>query len=513
MVESQALLWVSILPALAALWIGSGAVGGWIKGEESERHTAWVASLATGMALVVILVLDVQAWWHGVVPGSLRVLTWMESVGFRVMISVVADRLSLSFATLAALLGWLTVRFSIHYLHREVGFHRFFAFLSLFIAALLHFILAGNAVMAFVGWELMGLTSYWLIGYALHRVQAGASATRVIMTNRVGDAGFTVAILLGFTWLGGVEWSELVSGSTVLNSWQLGILTAGFVLAALVKSAQFPFVAWIGRALEGPTPSSALFYGALMIHAGVYLLLRLEDLLRQSPFLMTLLIVLGVLTVLYGVLVGLVQTDVKSGLICATQTQVGLMFLACGLGWFEWVAWHMAAHAGWRAYQWLSAPSYMHLMVAPTPATWRGLHRFPALYAAALARFWIDPLTDQLLLRPTHSLAKDLQSLDDRLLNPVMGNGPLDHVVLTLPRSAVQEGQSGVGAGRGWPARLLAFLADLAQWLEERILSVGGEGMVHTVDDLGAHLARIDQLFSEPRYLVLMIILTFVAIL
>ncbi|MBF0095908.1 MAG: hypothetical protein HQM04_03545 [Magnetococcales bacterium] len=509
MVE-QALLWVSVLPALAALWIGGGRLFGWLDGEKSERHTAWVASLATGLALLLMLFVDLQVLLQGEVPGSIRLATWMESVGFRVLISVTADRLSLSFATLSALLGWLTVRFSIHYLHREVGFHRFFALLSLFIAALLHFVLAGNAVMAFLGWELMGLTSYLLIGYALHRVQAGESATRVIMTNRVGDAGFTVAILLGFAWLGGVEWTELLATSTLLNSWQLGILTAGFLLAAQVKSAQFPFVAWIGRALEGPTPSSAIFYGALMIHAGVYLLLRLEDLLRQSPFLMTVLIILGTLTVLYGVLVGLVQTDVKSGLICATQTQVGLMFLACGLGWFEWAAWHMAAHAGWRAYQWLSAPSYMHLIHAPTPASWRGLHRFPALYTAALARFWLDPLTDQLLLRPTRALATDLQSLEDRLLNPGMGSGPLDQAVLTLPLAAAH---GTGGEGQGLPTRCLVVLADWAQWLEARILSVGGEGMVRTVDELGVYLARIDQLFSEPRYLVLMIILTFVAIL
>ncbi|WP_227657433.1 proton-conducting transporter membrane subunit [Candidatus Magnetaquicoccus inordinatus] len=510
--REQALLWVSLLPALAALWIGTALLMGWIQGEKSERHSALVASSASGLSLLLMLLVDLQVVVSGNMPGSLHVLTWMESVGYRVLVSVQADPLSLSMSTLAALLGWLTVRFSVHYLHREEGFHRFFALLCLFIAALLHFLLAGNAVMAFIGWELMGLTSYLLIGYALQRPQAGVSATRVILTNRVGDAGFTVAILLGFTWLGGVEWQELAAAATLLNSWQLGVLTAGFLLAAAVKSAQFPFAAWISRALEGPTPSSAIFYGSLMIHAGVYLLLRLESLLRHSPFLLTLLILLGSLTVLYGVLLGLVQTDVKSSLICATQTQVGLMFLGCGLGWFEWVAWHMAAHAGWRAYQWLSAPSYMHGMVAATPATWKGVQRFPSLYAASLARFWLDPLTDQLLTKPTQALAKDLQSLEDRLLNPLLGNSPLDRAILTRAGSSQAVGPE-MSGNNGLPALLLARLASWAQWLEDRILSVGGEGMVRTVDELGTHLSRIDQLFSEPRYLVLMIILTFVAIL
>ncbi|MBF0184609.1 MAG: hypothetical protein HQM06_09510 [Magnetococcales bacterium] len=505
----KGLLLVSLLPAMAAAWIGLALLLGWSRGESAERRTAFLASLASGLSLLLLLGIDLQVALHGGTPYPLPGIPWMESVGYRVMIQFTVDRLSLSMATLAALLGWLTIRFSVNYLHREVGFHRFFALLSLFVAALLHFLLAGNAVMAFIGWEMMGVTSYLLIGYALERSQASQSATRVMVTNRVGDAGFTVAILLAFAWLGGSEWPVLAQAWSLLNSWQLGILSAGFLLAALVKSAQLPFAAWIGRALEGPTPSSAIFYGSLMVHAGVYLLLRLQEMLRHSPFLLTLLVILGGLTALYGVLLGLVQTDVKNGLIAATQTQVGLMFLACGLGWFDWVAWHMAAHAAWRAYQWLSAPSYMHNMVGPTSPTWQGLHRFPSLYAAALARFWLDPLTDQLLVRPTHSLAKDLQSLDDRFINPLLGNAPLERQILSHGGRVEQSSVSGIGL----PGRILQQVAEWAQWVEDRILSVGGEGMVQTVGNLGRHLARIDQLFSEPRYLVLMIILTFVAIL
>ena len=503
---------VPLLPGLAAFWIGVGFLGGWNRGESGERGTARIASWGIGLALAVLLIVDAQALLTGSTPGSIRLAPWIETTGYNVMISFTLDRLGLVMGTLAALLGLLTSRFSVHYLHREAGFQRFFALLSLFIAAFLLFVIAGNAVLAFIGWELMGLTSYLLIGYAVQRSEATRNATRILITNRLGDAGFMVAIFLSYTGLGGSEWTDILGGLSLLSSLQLGVLAGGFVLAALVKSAQFPFAAWIGRALEGPTPSSAIFYGALMVHAGVYLLLRLEGLIRHSPFLMVVLCLLGLLTVLYGVLVGLVQTDVKSALICSTQTQVGLMFLACGLGWFEWATWHLAAHASWRAYQFLSAPTYMHFLDAPTPPTWVGLQGRTGLFTAALARFWLDPLTDVLITRPSQALAQDVQSLDDRLVSPLLGSGAMERILFGRCPSCKQAASQGMG-GVGLLGGLLAWVANGLQWLEVRILSMGGAGMVRMIVELGVYLLRIDRLFSEPRYLVLMIVLTFAAIL
>ncbi|MEO5341237.1 MAG: hypothetical protein H7837_12105 [Magnetococcus sp. MYC-9] len=501
--------WVPLLPALAAFWIGLGLLAGWNRGERGERATARVASWAVGASLGVILGLDLHALLSGTVPGSIRLLPWIDTTGFRVMISFTLDRLALSMTTLAALLAWLTIRFSVNYLHREAGFHRFFACLTLFISGLLLFLTAGNGVLAFVGWELMGLTSYLLIGYAVDRPTATRNATRVFVTNRLGDAGFTVAMLLAYTWLGSSEWTDILGGFSLLSSMQFGILSGGFLLAALVKSSQFPFAAWIGRALEGPTPSSAIFYGSLMVHAGVYLLLRLEGLIGRSPFLMVVLILLGALTAVYGLLVGLVQTDVKSALICATQTQVGLMFLACGLGWFEWAAWHMALHASWRAYQFLSAPSYMHFLDGPTAPVWAGLHGQQRLFAAAQARFWLDPLADLLITRPSQSLARDVQSLEDRLFNRLLGSNAMERILFGR---AISSGES-IPGGVGLPGGGLAYLANRLSGLEERIVGLGGEGMLTTVAGLGRTLMRIDRLFSEPRYLVMIILLTFSVIL
>jgi NADH:ubiquinone oxidoreductase subunit 5 (subunit L)/multisubunit Na+/H+ antiporter MnhA subunit len=146
--------------------------------------------------------------------------------------------------------------------------------------------MAGNAMLAFIGWELAGLSSYLLIAYAYDRPTATANATRVFVTNRIGDAGFIIAIVLSLFWVGGVEWPDILASSSTLNTLQAGLIITCFLLAALVKSAQVPFAPWIARALEGPTPSSAIFYGALTVHAGLYLVIRLAPLLREIPELM-----------------------------------------------------------------------------------------------------------------------------------------------------------------------------------------------------------------------------------
>ncbi len=202
--------------------------------------------------------------------------------------------------------------------------------LSLFLAGIQLVFLAGNGLLAFVGWEMCGVSSFLLIGYAWQRPVATGNALFVFVANRGGDAGFLLGLGFAAAWLGSFEWPALTDNPD-LPMLTARLLAFGFVVAAFAKSAQLPFTPWITRALEGPTPSSAIFYGAVMVHAGVFLMLRLSPLLAQVPDLMAALVVVGAATALYAWLCGLVQSDVKSALIYATVFQVALMFVAIGL--------------------------------------------------------------------------------------------------------------------------------------------------------------------------------------
>jgi NADH:ubiquinone oxidoreductase subunit 5 (subunit L)/multisubunit Na+/H+ antiporter MnhA subunit len=514
----ERLVWLApVLPLMAAAWIGIGYAIGANRGEDGERRTAIAAQLSTGGALLVLLVLGVHALLAGA-PGQVAIAPWLESGAYRVRLSFTLDALALSVGTLVALICLLTVRFATTYLHREPGFQRFFVVLLLFATGMLTIVLAGNPVLAFVGWELAGVSSYLLIGYAHDRPVATENATRVFVTNRIGDAGFVLGIFLAFLLVRDLEWPSLLAGAAGLDRLSLGFMLAGFLMAALAKSALVPFAPWIARALEGPTPSSAVFYGSLMVHAGVFLVLRLAPAFEHAPALLGLLGLFGLLTAVYAWLAGLTQTDVKSALIFSTTGQVGLMFLACGLGWFTLAAWHLAAHAAFRAWQFLSSPQLLHRVATPArpaPAWLTGSRR---LHTAAVQRFWLDPLADVLLVRPTRGMARDVARFDDEIVQRVAGRPGSEGVIGSLAEWETQRQTGAAGAapmrGHGAAGRLLVWLSDALAWLEERlVLQAAGAAFKERLRAAAHVLVQIDQLLAQPRYLLLMIMATFVVIL
>jgi len=515
MLESLAWL-IPTLPLLAAAWTGLGMLGGWTRRESAERPTALVVSGASLLSLSLLLALSINSLISGP-PGQMVMGSWFGSGDYQVMISFSLDALGLSMACLVAILCLITQRFSVSYMHREAGYQRFFMVMSLFTGAMLLIVMAGNAVLAFVGWELAGVSSYLLIAYAYDRPLAAVNATRAFVTNRIGDAGFLLSIGLALLWIGDVEWPRILQAD-IPGALTAGLMGLGFLVAALAKSAQVPFSPWISRALEGPTPSSALFYGAVMVHAGVYLVIRLQPLLERAPLLMALMILLGGLTVLYGWLSGLVQTDVKSSLMFSTITQVGLMFVASGLGWFGWAAWHLALHAIWRTWQFLNAPALMHLATRPARQVPDWLRRRPGLHAAAMQRFWLDPIADWLLVRPTRSLSQDVQDFDQRIINRIIGLPDRAGTLSTLAQwEALKQQRSrrkgDVGSARGAAGRLVQWIAGLLYWFEEHlILKGGGEGLDRGLKLIGVYLQHVERLLGQPRYLLLMIMATFVVI-
>ncbi|VAX08733.1 NADH-ubiquinone oxidoreductase chain L-like protein, cluster 1 [hydrothermal vent metagenome] len=514
---------IPLLPVLAALWIALGYLSGRNCGEAGEGQTSIVAVGSVLLSLFGLLWLDVQTLLTGVAPGYIIVANWFGVAEVQFQISFLLDAFALGMATLVALLALLGLRFSVNYMHREAGYQRFFMILCLFTAAMLLIVMAGNAVLVFVGWELAGLSSYLLIAYSYERTTAAANATRVFITNRIGDAGFIIAIALSYFWLGSSDWSVINTAGQSLESMQYALLGIAFVLAALVKSAQVPFTPWLARALEGPTPSSALFYGALMVHAGVYLLIRLQPLLEQIPELMTMLLVIGLLTSLYGFFGQLVQVDTKSMLIFSTSTQVGLMVAFCGLGWFKLAAGLLFLHAIWRGFQFFNAPGLMHLMGRATRPAPAFLKKCQRLYVASLQRFWLDSLADGLLVRPTQSLAKDAQYFEQHVVNRMVGLADSAGSVSSLAQweafrldgeRRVRGDYGDIAVGRGMLGRSMQWLAMLLHWFEEHlVLSGGDEGIKRLILRLGSLLMRVDELLSHPRYLLLMVAVTFVVIL
>ena len=497
------LVWlVPVLPLLAAAVTGLRVVLGGARGDAGEPLTARLGALGALGGLLTLLGIDLVALLDGA-PG-LRVFgTWFASGRWQGGISFLLDGLSLPLATLAALIGWLAMRFSANYLHREAGFHRFHIVLGVFLAGIQLVFLAGNGLLAFVGWEMCGISSFLLIGYAWHRPLATGNALFAFAANRGGDAGFLVGLGFAAAWLGSFDWPVLTG--TDLPMLTARLMVIGFVIAALAKSAQLPFTPWIARALEGPTPSSAIFYGSIMVHAGVYLLLRLSPLLAQVPDVMAGIVLAGALTAVYAWLCGLVQTDVKSGLIFATVFQVGLMFVAIGLGWTTLATVHLCLHASWRAWQFLLAPSWLTLTQgAPKPApAW--LRRWPLLYTAAVKRFWLDRLAIVLVVRPTEAFGRDLRNFDERFVDRALGE---------QGRGKPQREDRPLVVGDGLAGRALAAAAEHLQRLELRLSLRGRGGLAEQLlRRFGGYLRIVENLLEQPRYLMMAVMATFVVIL
>ncbi len=491
------------LPLLAVVVIGLRVFLGRARGDAAEPLTARLAALAALGGLLLLLAIDLLALLHGV-PGHRVLAVWFGSGNWQGTFSFLLDELSLPLATLTALIGWLVIRFSANYLHREAGFHRFFIVLSFFLAGMQLVLLAGNGLLAFVGWEMCGVASFLLIGYAWHRPVATGNALYAFVTNRGGDAGFLFALGFAAAWLGTFEWPLLASSAQVSTS-SARLLALGFVLAALAKSAQLPFAPWITRALEGPTPSSAIFYGAVMVHAGVYLMLRLEPMLAPLPDVTAGLVAVGLLTAVYAWLCGLVQTDVKSALIFAVLFQVALMFVEIGFGWTTLATVHLCLHAAWRTWQFLLAPSWLVVtrQRPPPPPAW--LRQNQLLYTIALQRFWLDKVSHTLLVQPTEAFARDVRGLESNFIDRAIGqvgHGQAIHPERPLVRAD------------GLPGRVLAAFSDFLQRIENRLLLRGRGGTAEKLmHRLGAYLRTLEHLLEQPRYLMMAVMATFVVIL
>jgi len=283
---------------------------------------------------------------------------------FQVNVAYQIDQLSILMTLVVTGVGFLIHVYSIGYMHGDRGFWRFFAYLNLFIFAMLNLVLADNFLLMFLGWEGVGLCSYLLIGFWYEKKFTGDAAKKAFVVNRIGDFGFILGMLLIFSTFGSLNFSTVFSGASLLSIGNTTVLWIALLLfvGAVGKSAQIPLYIWLPDAMAGPTPVSALIHAATMVTAGVYMVARCSILYALAPIALHLIAVIGVVTAIYAATIGLVQNDIKKVLAYSTISQLGYMFLAMGVAAFGAGIFHLMTHAFFKALLFLGSGAVIHAM-------------------------------------------------------------------------------------------------------------------------------------------------------
>ncbi|MEU8922780.1 NADH-quinone oxidoreductase subunit L [Kitasatospora sp. NPDC048545] len=355
----------SLIPLLVAAPL-AGAVLLLLGGRALDRFGHWLATalaaLSFGFGLALLSDLLGRDAEHRTVIEYLY--TWIPVDGFQADMSFRLDQLSMTFVLLITGVGTLIHVYSVGYMAHDERRRRFFAYLNLFLAAMLLLVLADNYLLLYFGWEGVGLASYLLIGFWQHKPSAATAAKKAFIVNRVGDMGLSIAIMLMFAEFGSFAFGPVFGGAHEASEAKLTAIGLMLLLAACGKSAQVPLQSWLGDAMEGPTPVSALIHAATMVTAGVYLITRSSAIFDLAPDAQTAVVVVGAVTLLFGAIVGCAKDDIKKALAGSTMSQIGYMVLAAGLGPIGYVfaIMHLVTHGFFKAGLFLGAGSVMHGM-------------------------------------------------------------------------------------------------------------------------------------------------------
>jgi NADH-quinone oxidoreductase subunit L len=332
-----------------------------------RERAAWVATGAAALTFVLSILIFVQVL--GEPATHIRPMpTWIEAGALEVGFDLLVDQLTTVLLLVVTGVGLLVHIYSMGYMHGDARYERFFAYLNLFLASMLILVLGANLLTLFLGWELVGLSSYLLIGFWFEKPAYAAAAKKAFITNRVGDVSFMVAMFLTFATFGTLTFTEFLPAAGELSSGVALALVLLLLGGAAAKSAQIPLYVWLPDAMAGPTPVSALIHAATMVTAGVYLLVRTSPLLVQSLDAMQVIGWIGALTALMGALMALRQDDIKKILAYSTVSQLGYMFLGVGVGAFREGIFHLVTHAFFKGLLFLAAGSVMHAMANRTDA-------------------------------------------------------------------------------------------------------------------------------------------------
>lgn len=290
--------------------------------------------------------------------------SWVPVGGLHIDFGLALDQLSVCFALLITGVGSLIHVYSIGYMAHDPDRRRFFGYLNLFLAAMLLLVLADNFLGLYLGWEGVGLASYLLIGFWYQKPSAAAAAKKAFIVNRVGDMGLALAMMLMFSTFGSVGFAQVLGSASAAGESRNTAIGLALLLAACGKSAQVPLQSWLGDAMEGPTPVSALIHAATMVTAGVYLITRSGPIFEHAPYAQVAVVLVGAVTLLFGAIIGCAKDDIKKALAASTMSQIGYMVLAAGLGpaGYAVAIMHLLTHGFFKAGLFLGAGSVMHGM-------------------------------------------------------------------------------------------------------------------------------------------------------
>jgi NADH-quinone oxidoreductase subunit L len=332
-----------------------------------KRFSEMVASGIACVAVLVSFLLSLSVFFQLPEDGAPLMVTifeWINTGSFTAAMSFLVDPLSALMMLIITGVGFLIHVYSIGYMHDDAGYNRFFSYLNLFIFFMLLLVMGSNYLVMFVGWEGVGLCSFLLIGFWFKNPAYNSAANKAFIMNRIGDLGMLLGIILIFVHFGTLEYAEVTSKASAFGfgSETLTLITILLFIGAMGKSAQLPLYTWLPDAMAGPTPVSALIHAATMVTAGIYMVARNNLLYTLSPISQDIVIYIGLATAIFAATIAIAQNDIKKVLAYSTVSQLGLMFVALGVGAYSSGIFHMATHAFFKALLFLAAGSVIHAL-------------------------------------------------------------------------------------------------------------------------------------------------------
>src|SRR6266571_1083097 len=378
---------IPLFPLLAMLANGLNVMLGHRYSDEIAHRLGWGSVL---LSFLCALWVFGQTLGHPE-PRTVIAYRWFFGGELAVNLGFLIDPLTCVMMLVVTGVGFLIHVYSVGYMHGEEGFTRFFAYMNLFMVSMLLLVMGNNYAVLFIGWEGVGLCSYLLIGYYYDRVSAAKAATKAFVVNRIGDAGFLIAIFLVFARFGTLDYTEVFAKADTLDSTTAFAIAVCLLIGAVGKSAQLGLHTWLPDAMEGPTPVSALIHAATMVTAGVYMVARLSPMFEYAPTALAVVGVIGGTTAVFAASVGMAQNDIKRVIAYSTCSQLGYMFFAAGVSAYGAAMFHLFTHAFFKALLFLGAGSVIHAMSAEQDMRRMGglWNKIPYTYAV----MWIGSLS------------------------------------------------------------------------------------------------------------------------